>query len=130
MATGTKRVMVAKRATVRKQSVQGWMDEQFAKNPGLKARVETIVQEMELEQELVRLRKERGFSQLTVAKLLGVSQPAVAKIESGKDKNLGVMTLTKYAAALGAKVMIKFDTNPGLQQAKEIGLNRRGKSPA
>jgi len=130
MATGTKRVMVAKRATVRKQSLQSWMDQQFAQNPGLKARVEAMVQEMELEQELVRLRRERGFSQVTVAKLLGVSQPAVAKIESGKDKNLGVMTLAKYAAALGAKVMIKFDTSPGLQQAKVMGLNRRGRRPA
>ena len=130
MATGTKRVVVAKRATVRKQGLQGWMDQQLAQNPRLKARVETIVQEMELEQELVRLRRERGFSQVTVAKLLGVSQPAVAKIESGKDKNLGVMTLAKYAAALGAKVMIKFDSSPGLQRAKVIGLNRRGRSPA
>src|SRR5207247_713101 len=109
----TKRVVVAKRAAERKQGLQGWMDQQFAQNPRLKARVETMVQEMELEQELIRLRRERGLSQVTVAKLLGVSQPALAKIESGKDKNLGVVTLAKYAAALGAKVMIKFDTRSG-----------------
>ena len=130
MATGTKRVVVAKRAAERKQGLQGWMDQQFAQNPRLKARVETMVQEMELEQELIRLRRERGLSQVTVAKLLGVSQPAVAKIESGKDKNLGVVTLAKYAAALGAKVMIKFDTRSGFQQTKVIGLNRKSKSPA
>jgi transcriptional regulator with XRE-family HTH domain len=39
--------------------------------------------------------------------MVGVSQPAIAKIESGKVKNLQLKTLVKYAATLGGQVWIQ-----------------------
>jgi transcriptional regulator with XRE-family HTH domain len=39
--------------------------------------------------------------------LLGTGQPYVAKLESGRVKNLGVKTLVKCAQALGVSVSIR-----------------------
>jgi DNA-binding XRE family transcriptional regulator len=85
-----------------------WMERRYAERPEMREQVEAIVKEMEIEQQLVALREERGLSQTAVAQRLGVSQPAVAKIESGREKNLAITTLVKYAAAVGATVSIKF----------------------
>lgn len=59
---------------------------------------------MELQMGLVKLREERGVSQTQLARMLGVSQPAIAKLEGGTPKDVKVSTLVKYAAALGARV--------------------------
>ena len=83
------------------------MDEQYAKDPGMKRRVDVLLNEMEIEQDLVALREQRGLSQRELAKRLGVSQPAVAKIESGKIKNIELKTLVRYVAALEARVRIE-----------------------
>ena len=64
---------------------------------------------MKLEQDLVALREKRGLSQRQFAKLLGTSQPYVAKLESGRVKNLGVKTLVKCARALGGSVTIRIE---------------------
>jgi len=69
--------------------------------------VEDLVLEMKLEQQIVALREKRGLTQRQLAKLLGTSQPYVAKLESGRVKNLGVRTLVKCARALGASVSIR-----------------------
>ena len=64
---------------------------------------------MKLEQQIVALREKRGLTQRQLAKLLGTSQPYVAKLESGRVRNLGVKTLVKCARALGASVSIRMD---------------------
>jgi len=57
----------------------------------------------------VALREKRGLTQRQLAKLLGTSQPYVAKLESGRMRNLGVKTLVKCARALGASVTIRME---------------------
>jgi DNA-binding XRE family transcriptional regulator len=84
-----------------------WIDGQLERDPQLRRRVEEALNEMRLEQDLIALREERGVSQSRLAKMVGVSQPAIAKIESGKVKNLQLKTLVKYAAALGGGVKIE-----------------------
>lgn len=84
-----------------------WLEEQYRHDPGMEARVDALVAEMALEQDLVALRESAGVSQRALAKRLGVSQPAIAKLESGKVKNVGVVTLARYAAALGGRVHIE-----------------------
>ena len=59
------------------------------------------------EQQLTALREAKGLSQVQVATLVRVSQPAVAKLESRTIKNLQVKTLVRMAAALGTQVTIE-----------------------
>ncbi len=88
-----------------------WMDEQYRKNAGLRRRVDALVEEMSIEQDLVALREARGLSQRALAALAGMQQPIIARIESGKAKNLELKTVARIAAALGAKVQIGLVTN-------------------
>src|SRR6266508_3305387 len=89
-----------------KTELRDWMDGQYRKTPRLKARVEALVEEMSIEQDLIALREERGLSQRALAALVGVQQPVIARVESGKARNLELKTVVRIAAALGARVKI------------------------
>jgi len=92
---------------VKKTAFMKWIDDEVEADPRLARAVEALVAEMKLEQQIVGLREKRGLTQRQLAKLLGTSQPYVAKLESGRVKNLGVKTLVKCAQALGASVSIR-----------------------
>jgi len=92
---------------VKKTAFMKWIDDEIEADPRLARAVEDLVAEMKLEQQIVGLREKRGLTQRQLAKLLGTSQPYVAKLESGRVKNLGVKTLVKCAQALGASVSIR-----------------------
>jgi len=96
----------------KKTDFMRWIDGQIETDPKLAREVEEIVNEMKIEQELAALRDKRGLSQREVARILGVSQPYVAKLESGKIKNLGVRTLVKYATALGGTLTLRISPRP------------------
>ena len=108
---------------MKKSELREWIDQQYAKDPGLRRRVNELMSQMEIEQGLVALRQDRGISQKTLAKLVGVSQPAIAKLESGQAKNIELRTLARYVGALGGRLKIEIikDT-PG---PKIIGLRRQ-----
>ena len=101
-----------------------WLEEQYRRDPDMEARVDALVAEMAIEQDLVALRESAGVSQRALAKRLGVSQPAIAKIESGKVKNVGVVTLARYAAALGGRVRIEI-TKPAVRSSRKRTTQRR-----
>ncbi len=83
-----------------------WVDGQLEADTGLAKAVERLLLEMKLEQQIVALREKRGLTQRQLARLLGTSQPYIAKLESGRVRNIGVGTLVKCARALGASVSI------------------------
>lgn len=96
----------------RKTAVTEWIDGRLMGDPRLAHEVDEILNEMRLEQELAALREKRKLSQRQVAKLIGTSQPYVAKLESGQIKNIGVGTLVKYAQALGGTVSVQIKPRP------------------
>lgn len=98
---------MTKTAKTKKTPFMDWIDGELERDPGLRQQVQEILNEMRLEQDLIALREERGLSQNSVAKMLGVSQPAIAKIESGKTKNLRLKTLVRLATALGGEVRLQ-----------------------
>ena len=51
-----------------------------------------------------RIRKERGFSQVALAKKSGVSRPTISNLENNPDAITTTDTLQKIAVALGVKV--------------------------
>ena len=101
-----------------KTELRRWMDERYRKTPGLKERVEALVEEMSIEQGLIALRQERGLSQRALADLAGVKQPVIARIESGKAPNLELKTIARIAAALGVRVKIFFEKGEPTTRAK------------
>ena len=94
-----------------KTQLRAWMDEQYRKTPGLHERVAALVEDMSIEQDLIALREDRGLSQRALADLVGVTQPVIARIESGKARNLELKTVVRIAAALGARVKILLERN-------------------
>lgn len=61
---------------------------------------------------LADLRRSRGLTQAELARLLGVSQPNVSKLEHGGEVQLS--TLGDYIAALGGKLEVRavFEDHP------------------
>ena len=106
------------------QTLKQYIDKQYAADPGLKQRVDELVAEMELEQDLAALRERRGLSQTALARAIGVSQPAVAKLESGKIRNAKISTLAKYVAGLGGRLKVEILPGP----RKVVGLRKAAKA--
>jgi transcriptional regulator with XRE-family HTH domain len=111
---------------VKKTAFMRWIDDQLAADPQLAQAVDDLVAEMKLEQQIVALREKRGLTQRQLAKLLGTSQPYVAKLESGRVKNLGVKTLVKCARALGASLSIRIEPAGGRITRPAARLRKTG----
>jgi predicted XRE-type DNA-binding protein len=92
----------------RTDTVMGWIEDR-SRDARFSAEVERMLNEMRVRQDLIALREARGLSQAEVAKMLGVSQPLVARIESGAVKNLELRTLARLAAALGGNAKIRIE---------------------
>lgn len=110
----------------RKTAVTAWIDERLKADPRLAQEVEEILGEMRLEQDLAALREKRKLTQKQVAKLLGTSQPYVAKLESGRVRNVGVGTLVKYAQALGATVSVQIKPRAHRLAVRRARLRKAG----
>lgn len=110
----------------KKTAVMQWIDDRLKADPRLAREVDEILSEMRLEQDLAALREKRKLTQRQVAKLLGTSQPYVAKLESGRVKNLGVATLVKYAQALGGTVSVQIKPRGHPMAARRARLKKAG----
>jgi len=111
--------------TRKKTPFRQWFDTQLHADPAFERQVEETLHELRLEQDLVALREARGLSQEQLAKTLGVSQPAIAKLESGTAKNLELRTLVRAVVALGGTVKIHIGKGP---MQKGSGPAKRGRA--
>lgn len=102
------------------KTVQEWIDSEFRSDADLRREVEETLNQMRIEQDLATLRERRRMSQSQLAKLLGVSQPAIAKLESGKAKNLELRTLVRYATVLGARVRVVIEEDARLPKITRV----------
>jgi DNA-binding XRE family transcriptional regulator len=105
-----------------KSDFMQWLDRQLDKDPEFKRQVDEALNEARIEQDLVALREQRGLSQAQLAKRIGVSQPAVARLEAGRTKNLTLRTLARYAAAVGAQIKIEVTKQPAKPSGKVVPL--------
>jgi predicted XRE-type DNA-binding protein len=97
----------------RKTDFMRWLWGDLKPDRDLNRKADALVGEMKIQQQLVALREARGLSQRAAAKLLGASQPYIAKLETGAIRNPGVRTLVKYATALGGRVTLQLDPITG-----------------
>lgn len=79
--------------------------EEIHKDPEFHAEWERHALAREVAAELVRYRSEQGLSQRALAEHLGVSQPRVAKLESG-EHNPDLGTLVRISRATGLEFAI------------------------
>jgi transcriptional regulator with XRE-family HTH domain len=86
-------------------SLMNWVDSLVGERK-LEAKVDEALHEFRLADDLVRLREARGLSQRALAQRLGISQPAVAKIESGRATNLQLRTLLRIVTVLGGELVL------------------------
>lgn len=93
-------------------SMREWMDHELARDPKFRREVEETLMGMRIEQDLAALRELRGVTQAELARSIGVSQPVIARLESGKAQNIGVRTLVRIATALGGQVHLTIKADP------------------
>jgi DNA-binding XRE family transcriptional regulator len=112
------------KATAPLKSSMEWADAMRA-DPAHREAIDAMMTEIDIEQDLIALREERGMTQVELAKRIGVSQPVIARIESGKaQQNMELRTLVKLAAALGAKVKISFEKYDTATKSKRTILTK------
>lgn len=75
------------------------------KDPAFKKAYDALEEEFALIGELLKARTRAKLTQAQVARRMGTSQSAVARLESGQSPSLA--SLRKYAKATGSKVEIK-----------------------
>jgi DNA-binding XRE family transcriptional regulator len=75
------------------------------KRPAVKAEYDRLEEEFTVLDEFLRLRAAAGLTQAEVARRMGTTQSAVARLESGRGNNAPTLaTLRKYARALGYRL--------------------------
>lgn len=67
---------------------------------------DALEEEFGVIRKMIQARKRAGMSQADVARVMGISQPRVAKIESGG--NISLEILRRYARATGSDLVIDF----------------------
>ncbi len=104
------------------------IDKRIKDDPEFAAAVETELQTMHIEQELVALRTASGMSQRQLAAKLGVKQPVIAKLESGKSRNIGLQTLVRAVKALNGRVTVSISRDQGrIRRARKRSVVTRSK---
>ena len=81
---------------------------EWHKDPAYVLEYNALEEEFALASALIRARAAADMSQQDIAVAMGTSQPAVARLEGGKS-NPSLATLRRYAAAVGAKLVIGFE---------------------
>lgn len=100
--------------------------EELDRDPGFRAEWQRLALAREVAAELVRYRTENGLSQRGFADRLGVSQPRVAKLESG-EHNPDVDTLINISRATGLEFVI--DIAPAEQTPRLVTKKVRDRRP-
>ena len=78
------------------------------KDPEFRAHYQEERQALILAIKIAKLREKKGLSQQQMAKLMGTSQQAISRIESGDYEGFTLKTLEKIAGATGTRVKIEF----------------------
>ncbi|MCI0529690.1 MAG: helix-turn-helix transcriptional regulator [Nitrospira sp.] len=78
------------------------------KDPEFRKHFEEERQALALALKIARLREKKGLSQKELAKLMGTTQQAISRIESGEYEGFSLKTLEKVAEATGTRLKIEF----------------------
>ena len=91
--------------------------------PEVRKAYEALAEEFSFIDEVLKARTASGLTQADLAARVGTTQSAIARLESGTPKHSpSIVTLQRYARAMGYRVEIKL--------VKERGLGARPKGRA
>ena len=107
-----------------------WLDKVIHKSPAFQAQVEEELAAINVAQDLVALRESRGLSQVQLADRLGITQSAIAQLESAQPKNFELRTLVRVAAALGAYVDVSIRPRRQARKSRQRAGGKRKKPTA
>jgi len=89
------------------EKLKEWLkDDEFRKG------YEEELEKLRITHALIKLRERRGLTQAVLARRMHVSQPFIAKLESGQVKNYSLETLVKLAVALDSDLEVRFRPHP------------------
>ena len=117
-----------KQATV--VAADAWLNGLIHQSPAFQAQVEEELAAINVAQDLVALRESRGLSQAQLADRLGITQSAIAQLESAQPKNVELRTLVRVAAALGAHVDVSIRPRRQAERKSRQRATRKAKKPA
>jgi DNA-binding XRE family transcriptional regulator len=86
--------------------------DQISRDSELAALVEEERHRLQLAEKIRSARREAGLTQTEVAKQIGTTQSAIARLESGGYERLSIRTLLKVAAVLNCRLdvdMVRVD---------------------
>ncbi|HCJ9029565.1 TPA: helix-turn-helix domain-containing protein [Escherichia coli] len=90
-----------------------------SRSPESQARIKEMADEMILEVGLQMMREELQLSQKQVAEAMGISQPAVTKLEQ-RGNDLKLATLKRYVEAMGGKLSLDVELPTGKRVAFHV----------
>lgn len=99
--------MVANRKTVGIRTFEARLREHL-KDAKSKAIFENYKAALNIAMQIVELRKKNNLSQEQLAELMGTSQQAISRIESGDYKGFTLRTLANFARATDTQLEITF----------------------
>jgi DNA-binding XRE family transcriptional regulator len=88
------------------------LDRKLQEDPEYAAALEELAPYEEIARQLISFRVEHGLSQTELGKRCGVSQPAIARLESGEHEPR-LATLRRVAHALDANLVLDFTFENG-----------------
>ena len=88
------------------------VDRELRKDPAFEAALEELEPYEQIARRLVSFRIEHGLSQAELGRRCGVSQPAIARLESGEHEPR-LATLRRVAHALDAELILDFSFRTG-----------------
>ena len=80
------------------------------KDSSFRKEYDALEKEFILAREVIELRSKRNLTQRQLAELMGTSQPAIARLESGNYRNVSLSFLRRLAEALGAVTEVHLRT--------------------
>ncbi len=83
-----------------------YFDEQCAEDPGLRARVEALVDELDVQEMLYFAREAAGLTQKEVAERMHTNRSFVSRLET-RPQNMKLSTLRRYSKAVGRTLKVE-----------------------
>lgn len=104
-------------------NLQDFLDESFRLNPGHREEWERTALARAVALKIIRYRAEHGLSQTALATMLGMKQPAIARLEIG-ETNPSLETLRRLSEGLEIEFLIDIAPTRHRKLVTPEGLNR------